>query len=79
VGTASWTGPALIEAGWYPAEATTPEQRLRYYASRFPLAEGDITMHLQVVPPLSYRTAWIEVLLAGQPAEVHATLPLRWQ
>jgi hypothetical protein len=41
--------------------------------------EGDITMHLQLVPPLSHRTAWIEVLLAGQSAEVRATLPLRWQ
>jgi hypothetical protein len=41
--------------------------------------EGDITMHLQVVPPLSHGTAWIEVLLAGQPAEVRTTLPLRWQ
>jgi hypothetical protein len=41
--------------------------------------EGDITMHLQVIPPLSHGTARIEVLLAGQSAEVRATLPLRWQ
>jgi hypothetical protein len=40
---------------------------------------GDITMRLQVVPPLSHGTAWIEVILAGQSAEVHATLPLDWQ
>jgi hypothetical protein len=41
--------------------------------------EGDITMHLQVVPPLSHHTAWREVLVVGQSAEVRATLPLRWQ
>jgi len=41
VGTTSWTDPTLIEAGWYPAEATTPERRLWYYASRFPLVEVD--------------------------------------
>jgi hypothetical protein len=35
--------------------------------------EGDITMHLQVIPPLSSGTAWIEFLVAGQPAEVRAT------
>ena len=36
-------------------------------------------MHLQVVPPLSPGTDRIEILLAGQSAEVRATLPLRWQ
>lgn len=36
-------------------------------------------MHLQVVPPLNHGTAWIEVLVAGQSAELRATLPLRWQ
>jgi hypothetical protein len=41
--------------------------------------EGDITMRLQVVPPLSPGTDRIEILLAGQSAEVRATLPLRWQ
>jgi hypothetical protein len=30
VGTASWTDPTLIEVGWYPVEATAPDQRLRY-------------------------------------------------
>jgi hypothetical protein len=33
VGTASWTDRTLIESGWYPPEASTPEKRLRYYAS----------------------------------------------
>ena len=35
-------------------------------------------MRLQVVPPLSRATAWIEMLAAGQSAQARATLPLRW-
>jgi hypothetical protein len=44
-------------------------------------AEDDsgMTMRLEVVPPLSPATAWIEVLAAGQSAKARATLPLRWQ
>lgn len=45
VGTASWTDQTLISSGWYPPEADTPEKRLRYYASRFPLVEVDSTYY----------------------------------
>jgi uncharacterized protein YecE (DUF72 family) len=41
VGTASWTDKTLIESGWYPPEANTPEKRLRYYARQFPIVEVD--------------------------------------
>ena len=52
----------------------------RWHATRVDRPrEGDVTIRLQVVPPLSPRTDWIEILLAGQSAEVRATLPLRWQ
>lgn len=44
-GTASWTDPTLLAAHWYPDEATTAEDRLRYYASRFPLVEVDSTYY----------------------------------
>jgi Sigma-70, region 4 len=40
---------------------------------------SEMTMRLEVVPPLSRATAWIEVLAAGQSAQARATLPLRWQ
>jgi hypothetical protein len=40
---------------------------------------GEIALRLQVVPPLSHATTWIEVLAAGQSAEARTTLPLRWQ
>ncbi len=56
------------------------DSRGRWHATRADrYHEGDVTIHLQVVPPLSLRTVWIEILLAGQSAEVRATLPLRWQ
>jgi uncharacterized protein YecE (DUF72 family) len=44
-GTASWTDPTLLETTWYPSEADTPEERLKYYASQFPLVEVDSTYY----------------------------------
>ena len=42
IGTSSWTDKSLIESGkFYPATATTPEDRLRFYASQFPIVEND--------------------------------------
>src|ERR671932_593290 len=45
VGTASWTDRTLLESGWYPADVATPEERLRFYAARFPLVEVDSTYY----------------------------------
>lgn len=45
VGTASWTDRTLLESGWYPPGADTPEKRLAYYAKRFPLVEVDATYY----------------------------------
>jgi uncharacterized protein YecE (DUF72 family) len=45
VGTASWTDKTLLESGWYPPDVTTPEERLRFYAERFPLVEVDSTYY----------------------------------
>jgi len=42
VGTAGWTDPTLLPAGFfYPTGTESAEDRLRYYASRFPLVEID--------------------------------------
>lgn len=42
VGTAGWTDKSLVESGlFYPPEVKTAEQRLRYYAERYPLVEID--------------------------------------
>jgi uncharacterized protein YecE (DUF72 family) len=40
-----WTDRTLLDSGWCPPEASTPEQRLRYYASQFPLVEVDATYY----------------------------------
>ena len=58
VGTASWTDRTLIESGWYPPEASTPEKRLRYYARQFPLVEVDATYY--ALPNRRTATAWVE-------------------
>ncbi len=36
-------------------------------------------MRLEVVPPLSRATAWIEILFGGQSDDICPTLPLRWE
>jgi uncharacterized protein YecE (DUF72 family) len=45
IGTASWTDKTLLESGWYPADAATPEKRLAFYASQFPVVEVDATYY----------------------------------
>ena len=46
VGTCSWTDKTLIESGlFYPTGVTTPEERLRFYASQFPIVEVDATYY----------------------------------
>jgi uncharacterized protein YecE (DUF72 family) len=56
VGTASWTDRTLIESGWYPPEAGTPEKRLRYYARQFGLVEVDSTYYS--LPAEQTAVAW---------------------
>ncbi len=58
VGTAGWTDRSLIASGWYPADANTPEQRLRYYARQFPLVEVDATYY--ALPAEQTARAWAE-------------------
>jgi uncharacterized protein YecE (DUF72 family) len=63
VGTASWTDKTLLESGWYPADADTPERRLAYYAEQFPLVEVDSTYY---TPPNERNSAlWAERTPAG--------------
>src|SRR5438045_1768353 len=46
VGVASWTDPSMTAPGvFYPDRMTSPEARLRYYATRFPLVEVDSTYY----------------------------------
>jgi len=65
VGTASWTDRTLLESGWYPPEADTPERRLRYYARQFHLVEVDATYY--ALPGEQTAALWA----ARTPAGVH--------
>lgn len=41
-GTCSWADKTLVEeSDWYPQRTMTPEERLRFYATQFPLTEID--------------------------------------
>lgn len=71
LGTASWTDKPLIEAGtFYPREARTPEARLRYYASRFPLVEADTTYY--GLPTEQLARSWVERTPPGFTFDVKA-------
>jgi uncharacterized protein YecE (DUF72 family) len=83
VGTASWTDKTLLASGWYPSGVTTAEERLAYYATRFPLVEVDATYYS---PPAESTTRlWAQrspdgflfnikafSLLTGHPTKVSA-------
>ncbi len=58
-GVAGWTDPSLLAPGvFYPPDATTPEARLRYYASRYPMVEVDATYY--ALPARSTAAAWAD-------------------
>ena len=59
VGTASWTDPEFIKAGWYPPGVKDDaEGRLRYYAERFPMVEVNATFY--ALPTVDTTAAWAE-------------------
>jgi len=82
IGTASWTDPTMVEPGvFYPPDADTPEERLRYYADQFPIVEVDATYY--ALPTRRLGELWMErtppdftfdikahALMTGQPSEV---------
>lgn len=57
VGTCSWTEKSMVDL-WYPTGARSPEERLRYYASRFDTVEVDSPFY--ALPPRSYAEKWAE-------------------
>jgi uncharacterized protein YecE (DUF72 family) len=82
IGTASWTDPTMTAPGvFYPPDATTAEDRLRFYADQFPIVEVDATYY--ALPTRRMGEAWLErtppdftfdikahALMTGQPSEV---------
>ena len=81
IGTASWTDPTMTAAGvFYPEGADSAEERLNYYASRFPVVEVDSTYY--ALPVRRTAELWVErtppdfvfdikahALMTGQPTE----------
>jgi uncharacterized protein YecE (DUF72 family) len=82
VGTASWTDPTMTARGvFYPDDARTAEDRLRHYATQFPVVEVDATYY--ALPRDQQSKLWVErtpedfvmdvkahALMTGQPSEV---------
>jgi uncharacterized protein YecE (DUF72 family) len=70
-GSCSWTDRTLIEdSDWYPKRTMSPEERLRYYASQFPLTEVDSTYY---APPAEQQArAWAERTPRGFRFDVKA-------
>src|SRR5579885_493988 len=59
IGTASWTDKSLIESGrFYPPEAKSPEARLQFYASQFPIVEIDSSYY--AMPAERTAGLWVE-------------------
>ena len=59
IGTAGWTDRTLTAHGvFYPDDAKTPEDRLRYYASRFAVVEAD--MGFYAIPDRALTERWVE-------------------
>jgi uncharacterized protein YecE (DUF72 family) len=75
VGTTSWTDRTLIESGrFYPPEVRTAEERLRYYASQFPIVEVDSSYY--ALPAARNSDLWVERTPAGFVFDVKAFRPL---
>lgn len=59
VGIAAWTEPTLVKPGvFYPPGVNSAEERLRYYASRFTLAEVDSTYY--ALPARQMAQLWVD-------------------
>src|ERR1700689_4830022 len=70
VGTASWTDKTLIASGWSPPGADPREERLRFYASQFPVVEVDATYY--ALPAEQTAASWAERTPAGFTFNVKA-------
>jgi uncharacterized protein YecE (DUF72 family) len=57
-GVTSWTEKTLVESGWYPKGTSSPEARLRYYASQFSIVENDSMYY--AIPPPERAELWVE-------------------
>ena len=83
-------GGVMMEDDWayYRGVRPMPALWIRDHADRWhatrswaprPLGDnGEVTLDLEIAPPLEAGTPWIDVVAAGQSARVRVRLPLRW-
>ncbi len=74
VGVSTWADRSLLDSGFYPKGARSPEARLRYYATRFPLVENDAPYY--ALPPRHHAELWAERTPPGFTMNVKAFAPL---
>ena len=71
VGTCSWTDKTLThDTDWYPKRSMSAAERLKFYASRFPIAEADSTYYFPPSPELT--RGWVERTPADFTMDVKA-------
>ena len=70
VGSCSWADKTLTDSGWYPPAVKSPEGRLRFYASQFPIVEVDSTYY--AIPDRRNAEAWITRTPPGFTFDVKA-------
>lgn len=70
VGVSSWTDESLLASGWYPKGAHTAEERLRWYATQFPIVENDSTYY--AIPARRQGELWAERTPEGFTMNVKA-------
>lgn len=58
VGTCSWAEKTFVKSGFYPPGIRRSDERLRYYATRFPTVEIDAS-YFALLPP-AYSRRWAE-------------------
>ena len=74
-------GPFGIDS-YFPLSVWIRDSGGRWHACRLAgshRTNGEYMLKLQLVPPLTRSTDWIEVLAAGLSAQVRVQLPLRWR
>ena len=74
-------GPFGIDV-YFPLSVWIRDSGGRWHACRpagWHRHDGEYMLKLQLVPPLTRSTGWIEVLAAGPSAQVRVQLPLRWR
>ena len=74
-GTCSWTDPTLLGSGWYPERvARRPDERLRYYAERFPIVENDAAYY--ALPSAKQAQLWADRTPDGFTMSFKAFAPI---